>query len=220
MSHLQRLSILSLIIGAFMLSASPAASAQEAADTLQLGNDRIVIILDEDGFVIRDNDSDDGQQARRELRLERRKHPRGIRMMRFDRDGSDTLHFDFDHITRFAERIPQDLEAYFDGLKAAPLGRAMEERSAVARMEAEAQRLSRRALRAEGAERRRIETELREHLDVLFAEKLALERKRLEHRRDRLEDEQRKLDERQQRHEEIIDRRLRDLLGERDVLEW
>lgn len=137
--------------------------------------------------------------------------------MRLDQLGRDTLAVDFDRVTRMARRHMPDLRR---NLRRFEFERMMDESSVVVEMEKEARELSRRARAAEGSERRQLEAELRTHLESLMQEKLAHEERVLERRRTRLEEESRRLQERRERRTDIIERRFRDLLGERDVLEW
>lgn len=95
-----------------------------------------------------------------------------------------------------------------------------QERAEIARMEAESRRMARAASEAEGTERERLERELRDHLAQIFDRKQALrerEAERLREQTSKLLEEQRR---REQAREDIIDRRLRQLLGERDVYDW
>ena len=83
------------------------------------------------------------------------------------------------------------------------------------RMEQETHRLARQVRRAEGAERAELERELRERLAEL------LERQeRVEALERTLDEERETLRERRRNRDEILERRLRDLLGEGDVLDW
>ncbi|MDX1547083.1 MAG: hypothetical protein R3247_08855 [Rhodothermales bacterium] len=95
-----------------------------------------------------------------------------------------------------------------------------QERAEIARMESESRRMARAVTEAEGAERERLERELRDHLAQIFDRKQELRERDAERLREQtttLVEEQRR---REQAREEIIDRRLRQLLGERDVYDW
>ncbi|WP_457651172.1 hypothetical protein [Rhodocaloribacter sp.] len=87
-------------------------------------------------------------------------------------------------------------------------------------MEREASRLAREARRAEGDEREKLEAELQEKLEAIFERKMELREKRVEKLEEALEEARTRLEERRKAREEIIQRRLRDLLGEEDLYEW
>lgn len=216
-----------MLVAAVAALTVPAASAQSDAesDTIRVDDGRIVIVVEDGAVVLRDGRRRTGEpRVRREVRVERRDNPRGLWMMHRDGSDADTVVVDVDRIARVVERavdrVPRDFERWFEDLDVAPLGDIMEERGEIMRMEAEARELARRARSAEGAERERLEDELRAHLDDLFSQKLNLERERLDRMQQRVERGQRELEERSARRGEIVERRYRELLGDRDVLEW
>ncbi len=90
----------------------------------------------------------------------------------------------------------------------------------VREMEREASRLAREVRRAEGDEREQLEAELQEKLEAIFERKMELREKRVERLEESLEEARSRLEERRKAREEIIRRRLRDLLGEDDLYEW
>lgn len=86
--------------------------------------------------------------------------------------------------------------------------------------EAETQRLARRVREAEGAERERLEAELRTALDDLFEAKMALRAERIDELEAELTERREQYEARRAEQDAIVERRLRDLLGEDDVLDW
>ncbi|WP_456427122.1 hypothetical protein [Rhodocaloribacter sp.] len=90
----------------------------------------------------------------------------------------------------------------------------------VREMEREASRLARKARRADDDEREKLEAELQEKLEAIFERKMELREKRVEKLKEALEEARARLEERRKAREEIIQRRLRDLLGEDDLYEW
>lgn len=98
--------------------------------------------------------------------------------------------------------------------------RSFEDNVEIARMEREAWELARQARRAEGAEKTRLENELRTKLDQIFDQKLQLQQKRLEELEGDMQEQRSSLEERRRSREQIIQKRQRELLGEDDTYEW
>jgi len=88
------------------------------------------------------------------------------------------------------------------------------------KLENEAQNLARRARRAADEERERFKSELRAQLEEIFARKMELRQEALDKLREELMEKHEKFDSRNAVRIEIIERRLRELLGEEDAYEW
>lgn len=80
--------------------------------------------------------------------------------------------------------------------------------------------LARKARDAEGAERDRLERELREKLMETLDAKLEARSERIARLEEQLNEERSVLETRRNSRDAIVDRRLRELLGEEDVLDW
>lgn len=182
---------------------------------LDRGGDRVVVVPD-------------GRRDR--MRFFRSKAP-GVHTFRFrdpqwPDDLDDLRDFDVDVFTRH-ERSDTPHVFFREG---APFGdldvfrpesaEVLKERVEVMRMEQEARRLAREARQAEGAERQRLEAELRDHLDAIFEQKMDLRRKRVERLEAELQAQREKLDARRAARQEMIERRMRELMGASDELEW
>ncbi len=100
-----------------------------------------------------------------------------------------------------------------------PTVRAEEQRR-LSELERESRELARRAREAEGTDRERLEADLRRKLDEVFDAKLELRRQRIERLEERLRTEREHLRAREEARADMIDRRLRTLMGEEDLLEW
>ena len=87
-------------------------------------------------------------------------------------------------------------------------------------MEMESRRLAQRARRAEGEERTRLEAELEEKLREIFDRKQQLREEHIEHLREELDEALEKHNARTQDRQEIIDRRLNQLLGKSTRYDW
>lgn len=94
------------------------------------------------------------------------------------------------------------------------------ERMEVAQLERESREIARQLRRADGAERRELESQLRTKLDEIFEIKMRLRRERIERMEERLQEERAKLQERAEGRDEIIERRYDELLGSEDPFEW
>lgn len=98
--------------------------------------------------------------------------------------------------------------------------RSLEDNVEIARMEREAWELARKARRAEGDEKTRLEQELRSKLDQIFDQKLQLQQQRLEELEGDMQEQRSNLEERRRSRDQIIQKRQRELLGEEDAYEW
>ena len=90
----------------------------------------------------------------------------------------------------------------------------------ISRLELQSRQLAREARQAEGAERERLETELRELLAEIFAKKQELRQERIERLRAELDELSEEHRDREAARREIIERRLKRLLGESDRYDW
>lgn len=88
------------------------------------------------------------------------------------------------------------------------------------KMEAEARKLARTARSAEGAAREEAEAELEGLLAEIFAKKQAHRQERIARLEAELAREKEELQARSQAEQDIIERRKKQLLGERDRLDW
>lgn len=231
----------SLVLAAVLLV--PAASAQDRTD-----RQNVVIRFDNgDSIVIVDGEVLSDEAAERYLEEHDFDGPTvhlgpGPHVRVYQSDEADDIHtyvgrfapgaffFDGDNGRfEFDEMFGDRLHALRDNLTVLDdfggqlergLAGSMRESSEIARMDMESRRLARQVRNAEGAERERLEGELEELLAEIFEKKQALRAQRIE----RLQDELDKLetDQRQRTsaRQEIIERRLRELLGERDVYDW
>lgn len=101
-----------------------------------------------------------------------------------------------------------------------PLRESIEEHREVAELERESRDLARKARRADGADRQALETELRAQLGEIFAKKVGVRERRIADLEEKLADEREKLNRRRAARDEMIERRLRSLMGEDDILDW
>lgn len=99
-------------------------------------------------------------------------------------------------------------------------GESMKGRSEVMKMERESRRLARQARQAEGDERDRLEAELEQHLQQIFERKQALREEEIDRMREALDKALDAHNERSSNRAEIIERRLRQLLGKEDKYDW
>lgn len=100
------------------------------------------------------------------------------------------------------------------------LSSSMKERSEIARMDMESRRLAMEIREADEADRTELERELQDLLEDLFDRKLTLRAERVEALREQLDEAEAARQERQQNRQEIIERRMKELLGERDKYDW
>ena len=118
----------------------------------------------------------------------------------------EKLRFQFSDPSRFLR---------FDGP-----GLRIREHMKIAELERESRELARRAREAEGTGRSELEDELRQKLEEIFDAKMELRRERIERFEERLRAERESYQRRDDARESMIERRLRDLMGEDDALEW
>jgi hypothetical protein len=97
---------------------------------------------------------------------------------------------------------------------------AAEQSTETIQLERESMELARRARAAEGAERAQLEQELRAKLEEAFQAKLEVREERVQRLEDQLNEQQNLLEERRRNQNEIIERRLNDLMGQEDALDW
>ena len=210
-----------------------AAQDETEVDTIWVDGDKTIVVMSDDGrrIIIRSSD-DDG------------------RHVFFDSDDHDFSRFfdDKTGALRFRSGMPRVMEFRGDRLDAenqygavlseyignmgglwldrlgddfgVEMGVSMKERSEVMQMERESRRLAQRARRAEGEERARLEGELEEKLQEVFDRKQALHEERIDQLRGDLDEHLDKHNERSQNRKEIIERRMRQLLGKEDKYDW
>lgn len=237
------------LLAAAFLAAVPGAAQDtvpvDDEDGVSVQAQRVVIELDDDGHVIVDgrrlSDDEgpivlhvtpvDGQveveavtPRRRAARLARSILPRHKMpgrpgaFSRQDHEGPmmgrllEEFELDVPDVAPFVERF----HFMFDE----PLRESWNEHREVAEMEREARDLARKVRRADAGEREALEAELREKLNEIFDRKLELRADTAERLRERSDEETANLERRREAREDIIDRRMRTLLGEDDLLDW
>jgi hypothetical protein len=212
-----------LFVPAFVLAIAftPTVSAQEA-DTLRIDTDRVVVIIEDGNVILRRSDRS-GEVEEREVRIGDGDRQSAVRVMRRRGVEGDTLRFDVERIVErardMASVFPREIfdEIEFSGH---PLGERLEERREITRMEAETRDLARRARAASGSERQRLETELRTQLDSLLSRRLDAERDRVDQLEEQASERRSRLENRMASRGEIVERRMRALLGDSDDLDW
>lgn len=225
------------IAAAFLVA--PPALAQD--EDVRIRAKRVTIEVDDEGHILVDGKRLSDEQGDVMLRVEpedgdveveivrpMRRHmsarhaPRQRQNRLFFRRGDDGAHprFDFDmrDMPDFRDMAP--LMERFRAEVGDPLRESIEEHREVAELERESRELARRARRAEGAERNQLESELRAQLEEIFAKKLELREQRIANLEEKLTDEREKLQRRRGARSEMIERRLRTLMGEDDILDW
>lgn len=248
MNRLMIFSWMGLLAAAFLMAVPGAAQdtlPDENEDGVSVQAQRVVIELDDDGHVLIDGRrlSDEegpivlhvtpvnGQVEveavaphRRAARLARSISPRHKiagppgTFPGEDHEGPmmgrllEEFDFDVPDVAPFVERF----HFMFDE----PLRESWNEHREVAEMEREARDLARQIRRAEVGERPALEAELRDRLDAIFDRKLELREDTVQRLRERSDEERANLDRRREAREDIIDRRMRSLLGEDDFLDW
>lgn len=100
------------------------------------------------------------------------------------------------------------------------LDTSMKERAEIAQMDMESRRLAMKIREADEADRAGLERELQDLLADIFDRKMALREERIDALREQLGEAEEARQERQQNRQEIIERRLKELLGERDKYDW
>ena len=221
---------MALALLAVFVVARPAAAQEDVeADTIYVTGDKTLVIVGDDGkrIIVRSAGDIDWPEIITgdhisphvfELNPGRWRAPRvEFRGRHFD-DEDDENNFVFYN----------DLLGRVDGLLAdgigddftVRLGDSMKERSEIRKMEAESHQLARRARRADGDERAQLEQELEEKLNEIFDRKQALREKRVEKLREEMDKALDEQNDREQNRNEIITRRLRELLGQRDRYDW
>lgn len=218
---------------AFCVLVDPATAQDEAdADTIWVDGDKTIVVMSEDGrrLVIRSADDEDGNRFFFEDRPGARVF--GVRPGTFfgEEGAPRIMRFHSDRLGDLDEDLSvlDDMLSGMDGVWVdrlgddfrVELGASMKERSELMRMETESQRLARRARRAEGQEKADLERELEEQLNEIFDRKQALQEERIERLRDEMDKALDRHNERDQHREEIVERRLRQLLGREDRLDW
>lgn len=223
--------------------AAPATHAQDdAADEVRLRADRVTIEVDDDGRILLDGEPVRERDGVVVLRVEpgdddvevevigprkRRTIVRGTPHTVHDRvalrmDGRRHPFFeDFDldiDVPDMADVAPL-LERFRAGAGDS-IRRSFEEHREVAGLEHESRMLARRARSAEPDERPELEAELRNQLEEIFDKKEQLRRDRIADLEDKVASEREALERRRAAREDIIDRRLRALMGEDDILDW
>lgn len=230
-------------LAAAYLLAPPAVAQMDDSEDVQIRAERVVIEVDGDGRVLLDGQpmSDDNgavmlrvSPANGEVEIEvvgpRRRHmvfhgapardQDRVVFRRGDRGGHPHFeNFDFEFEMPHIPDVAPLLERFRHEL-GDPLRESIEEHREVADLERESRELARSARRADGAERSELEAELRTQLNAIFDKKLELRRNRVATLEEKLEDERRQLERRQASRDDIIERRLRSLMGEDDILDW
>lgn len=228
------------VLAAAFLITLPA-SAQD--DDVEVRAKRIVIELDDDGRVVVDGETlGDGDEPiilrvdpdageievesigpRRQMVMGRADGPQRNRV--FYRHRDDDLHTyldDFDFDFKFEMPDIPDVAPLLEGLRVemGPFRESLEEHREVAELERESRELARSAREAEGDERRRLESDLRTHLNEIFDKKLQIRRNRIAELQERVAEERDQVERRRTAREEVVEKRLRTLMGEDDLLDW
>ena len=220
------------ILAVFVLARPAVAQNETEADTIWVEGDKTIVIMSDEGrrIIVRSADDD------------------GPHVFFDSKDGNFSRFFDDDGAVRLRSYAPKLMEYHsdlldrnranidilgdqLDNLGAVwvnphgddiriGLGASMKERSEVMRMEMESRRLAQQARRAEGAERTRLEAELEEKLQEIFDRKQALREERIDHLRDEMNEALDAHNERSQNRNEIIERRLNQLLGKTTKYDW
>lgn len=216
-------------LAAFVLVQPAAAQDETEADTIWVEGDKTIVIMSDEGrrVIVRSADDD------------------GPRFFFDSEGGTFSRFFDHDGPIRLRGHAPRIMEFHGDLLDdkehVAVLGdyldtfgnvwvdrlggdievaESMKHRSEVMRMEMESRRLAQRARRAEGEERTRLESELEEKLQEIFARKQALREEQIDQLREEMNEALDKHNERSQNRQEIIERRLNQLLGKSTRYDW
>lgn len=129
------------------------------------------------------------------------------------------LHFDPPDLSAL-EELRFQFDEPFKFFSVEDRAKRVKERRRLSELERESRELARRVREAEAAERSRLEADLRQKLDEIFDTKLKLRRERIERLEDRLRTERERLRAREEARADMIDRRMRTLVGDEDLLEW
>ena len=219
----------------FVLPRPVAAQDETEADTIWVDGDKTIVVMTDEGrrFIIRSSDDDgprvffgsddeghnftrffDGKPGAFHFRSGEPK------VMEFYGDLLDEEGQNFTVLSDYLDNLGNVwVDRLGDGSRI-ELGASMRERSEVMKLEMESRRLAQRARRAEGEERTRLEGELEEKLQEIFDRKQALQEERIDGLRGDLDDLLDKHNERSQNQREIIERRLRNLLGKEGKYDW
>lgn len=174
-----------------------------------------------DGAVIVEEDG-----ARKRVEVRRGDAPRAFA---FDMDGprgSLRMALDLDSLAHELDGmrwLSRDMDDFAFGHVLPGLrfrGMDAETRRSIAEGERQSRDLARQLRDATGAERDRLEGELRETLERTFDLKQQARREHAERMQDEAAEVQQELADREAARREIIERRQRELLGEHDTLEW
>ena len=221
------------LLAVFVLVRPSSAQEEAEADTIYVSGDKTIIIVDEDGerIIVRgigDVDwprifVDDDLISPHTFRV----RPGQFRMPRvefrgrhFDDEDDDDDEQDFVFFDSFAGDLDHLLGEGFGGDFTIRLGESMKERQEIRRLEMESHQLARQVRRADDDERAQLEQELAEKLNEIFDRKQALREKRVEQLREAMNKALDEQNDREANRNEIIDRRLRELLGQRDRYDW
>ena len=137
----------------------------------------------------------------------------------FDRDGAGENTFFLEDNLR---GLRDGLAVFGDGNGFAwHMDGSMKERAEISKMDMESRRLAMRVRQAEDdAERAELEQELQTLLEDIFERKQALRDEQIAALQKQIDEVAAARQERQQNRQQIIERRLKELLGERDVYDW
>jgi len=194
-------------------------------------------VSDDEGPIVLRVESDDGEveieavgPRRREFRVHRAppvgEHVRhGDRVViRGDRDWPHVAAFmnDFEFEMPDLPDLPDmaPLMERFHLEIGDPMRASFREHREVAEQEREAREIARRARDAEGSERAELEAELQAKVNEIFDKKMELREEVISDLQEKVQEEQEELNRRREVRQEMIDRRMRTLLGEGDLMEW
>ena len=214
-----------LLLGGVFFVPSGSAQDAPAPDTVRVESDTVVIEM-QDGrrILVYGEDGDTvvvGPDDVPEVHF--RRFDAVVPHLERFRDEFGDMDFDVDVFTPDVAPLMETLHHRLDAFRHevdVDVRARMQAQAEIARMDAESRRLAREVRAAEGAEKERLRKELEQRLDEAFEKKLELRRQRIDRLREKLAEEQDQLETRKEAREEIIERRLRELLGEEDELDW
>lgn len=122
------------------------------------------------------------------------------------------------HAMRLSQNVLSSTAPLLERQAAAELRGLFPDRE-VMRMEAESRELARKH-RTDPSDAAATEAELRTLLTDIFDRKIELQEKRIASLREELQSLETRLQERQDARQQVIDRRVQELLGRKDVLDW